>query len=238
MKRKGNLLRALLVMLCGSSVVHGDQYWIAYEGNDFPENEGWERHYYKPEPSTRTLGDGMLQLDSSHNQSTYDFYQIHRQINPTIFGESFVAEWRVVVPFLESPFGFGDSGIGFARDGGGTLSFSFLTDRIMSDREGWSIPLSPGVLHDYRITSTDMVTYALEIDGVFARNGTWDLNSLNESFVGWGDTTQGGGILSVSRWDFVRFGVIPEPATVTLCWYALWISRKHRHQNRSTKCAS
>ena len=25
--------------------VLGDPYWIGYEGNDFPENEGWRRIY-------------------------------------------------------------------------------------------------------------------------------------------------------------------------------------------------
>lgn len=54
-----------------------------------------------------------------------------------------------------------------------------------------------------------MIHYRLWIDGQFARAGTWDLNSLNRSFVVWGDGGQFGGALSMAHWSYVRFGTLP-----------------------------
>ena len=40
-----HIIRFLLVgSVCCAA--RGSPYWIAYEGNDFPESEGWERHAY------------------------------------------------------------------------------------------------------------------------------------------------------------------------------------------------
>lgn len=187
-------------------------YWVAWEGNDYPENDGWERFYYEPQPSIRSIENGVMTLDSSVSKSTYDYYILSRALNPGP-GETFIAEWSVWVSTLISPFGFGDTGLVIAKDGRGVIDFAFLPDRIVSEREGWSVAISPGIQHQYQIISTDMVSYTLRIDGQTIRTGTWE-ESLNESYVAWGDTTFGGGILSVSHWDYVRFGVVPEPSSI------------------------
>ena len=48
-----------------------EPYWIAYEGNDFPENEGWERYVTGP-PAVRWLEDGSLFVDSRADTHTAD----------------------------------------------------------------------------------------------------------------------------------------------------------------------
>src|SRR5262245_25903419 len=69
-------------------------YWVAYEGDDFPESAGWTRYWYEPMPSSRSVSEGVLTLDSSASQWTYDFYRIQRMLNPGP-GEVFLASWRL-----------------------------------------------------------------------------------------------------------------------------------------------
>lgn len=195
-----------------------EQYWVAYEGNDFPENVGWIRTYGNEQGprqggAMRSIANGALVLDSRESTQIYDFYKIERQLNPES-GELFVAEWRLrVLDNLGNP-GTADSVFGIARDGGGTLSFGYFVDRVTSTREGWELPVTPLDFHQYRVESTDMINYSLWIDGDFAISGMWDLNSLNESFVGFGDAVQGAA--SLADWDYMRFGVVPEGSASVL----------------------
>ncbi|MBI5866501.1 MAG: hypothetical protein HZB38_18690 [Planctomycetes bacterium] len=210
----GKLARSAMLaawLALAAAAAHADQYWVAYEGNDFPENQGWERHYYAPQPSIRTIVDGSLRLDSRDNFQTYDFYEIDRQINPGS-GELFISEWRVRT--LENDGILGDPGIVIAPDQEGTLALQFFPDHVVSRREGWSYPISSGSFHNYRLESSDMVAYALWIDGALAISGQWDLNSVNRSLFNFGDGIQG--VRSLSEWDYVRFGVIPEPESAVL----------------------
>ena len=191
-----------------------DRYWVAYESDDFPENEGWERVFGDengPQQggSNRSLEDGLLTLDSTRHHLIYDGYFWRQNVNPAP-GELFIAEWRLRV--LEHVGPRGDSGFTVARDGGGTLGFSIALDSIRSEREGWQEAFAPGVFHTYRIESNDMVSYRFFLDGEHLRDGVWDIPSLNESYVAFGDGVTGGGIRSLAEWDHVRFGVVPEPA--------------------------
>jgi hypothetical protein len=72
-----------------------DQYWVAWEGDDFPENEGWERTI-SDGGAQRSLDAGTLVLDSLHSVTIVDFYTIERTINPDP-GELFVLEWSLRV---------------------------------------------------------------------------------------------------------------------------------------------
>jgi len=193
------------------AVAQASPYWVAYEGDDFPENVGWERRRDPQWFSTRRIEDGALVIDSSANERIYDYYAIERRVNPDP-GEVFVAEWRVQTTIVSSPFGLNDVSVDLARDGGGIVAFYIFSDHISSDREHWSMPITPGEFHQFRLTSSDMLSYDLYVDGTFARTGVWDLESLNESFVAWGDTAQGAGVTTISEWDYFRFGVVPEPS--------------------------
>lgn len=51
-------------------------YWVAYEGDDLPENQGWDRYYYEPQPSSRTIDNGVITYDSSASELTYDYWDI------------------------------------------------------------------------------------------------------------------------------------------------------------------
>jgi len=201
-----------------ASTAGAEQYWCTYEGNDLPENEGWERQWGDPygpggPGAIRTLADGVLTMDSLFDQSIYDFARIRRpgELDPGV-GEVFVAEWRLKVDEVTGDYY--DPSVSVNSDDSWIVGFGYYRDRIASKFEDnvW-IPFAPDVCHDYKFVSWDMRTYELYIDGDLAHVGTfWD--GLTESYVAWGDVVSGAA--SRSHWDYVRFGVIPEPASFVM----------------------
>jgi hypothetical protein len=157
------MLVSLTVVSCALSTPAGaDPYWIAYEGNDLPENEGWTRYWgnqdgeYQGSGAVRTIEGGVLTMDSSHDPWLYDFVQVRRigETDPGP-GERFVMEWRLRV---ESADGYvGDPPITIKSDHGRIAGFVYQTDEIWAFYEGdTTIPITPGILHDYRFVSNDM----------------------------------------------------------------------------------
>jgi len=60
----------------------------------------------------------------------------------------------------------------------------------------------------------------LYVDGQLVRRGVFD-KAVTQSYVGFGDGIQGAA--SLHHWDYLRFGVIPEPATVALVFVVLTV---------------
>ena len=76
-----------------------------------------------------------------------------------------------------------------------------------------NIPITADVFHEYRLLSWDMHAYELYIGGELARVGSfWD--GLLSSKFAWGDGVSGAA--SLAHWDYVQFGVVPEPCAVWL----------------------
>ena len=222
------VLAFVVSVAAGLPAARASPYWIAYEGDDFPENQGWVRNYGDengPQQggSVRTLQDGVLGINSLRNPMIYDFYEMDRSINPGP-GETFVATWRMRVA---EAYGFGDVGVAIAPDTPAILGFGWYYDRMVGTTETWSIPITPGVFHTYEIRSTDMLNYNLWIDATFARSGLWDTNSINHEFINFGDGHHGGNAVSSSEWDYFGFGVVPEPSEITLfaCVIIMWRKR-------------
>jgi hypothetical protein len=212
MKRVG-----VLGLLLGAGLVaRADPYWITYEGDAFPENDGWRRSYGDEQGphhggAVRTIEDGVFVLDSLRHDQIFDYYEIDRLINPAP-GELFVAEWRLRV---DEPSDFGDVLVVIARDEPpGDVEIDFGTQSVeLLDAGGITLGVAPGTFHTYRIESADMVAFDFLVDGQLAYQGVFDDVSLLESFVGFGDSVQGR--RSMSRWDYFRFGALPEPTALT-----------------------
>jgi hypothetical protein len=71
-----------------------------------------------------------------------------------------------------------------------------------------------------------MVEYTLSIDGEGVFTGLFEDQSFLQSFLVWGDLANGAA--SLTRWDYVRFGVVPEPSSLTYCILAalvVWPAR-------------
>jgi len=202
-----------------------DEYWITYEGNDLPENEGWERHWgnddgsHQGDGAIRTLADGILTMDSMYDLRVYDYacHYLCGELDPDP-GELFIAECRVKID--QAIGDMYDSTFGICSDDGMQLAFGLFPDRIESIWEdNVTLPVSPDRFHEYRVLSWDMQTYELYIDGSLVHEGTF-WQGLLDSKLAWGDGVSGAA--SLAHWDYVRFAVVPEPRSV-LTLIALWV---------------
>lgn len=202
------LLTALAMLLCAPTT--RADYWISYEANDWPENEGWERHIWGG-GAQRSLEEGALALDGRASIDIADIYRMNIP-SPPGAGHVFLAEWRLCVSDLTGPRD-PHMRVSFYPEGDVTLSYS--ESAIYSVLEGaWVATFEPGVFHDYSLVTDDMLTYLLYIDGQLAHAGQF-VGPWNESRVQWGDG--GLGASSLSTWDWVRFGVVvPESSTSLL----------------------
>jgi hypothetical protein len=215
------MLSLLLVCVLAVSIASADEYWIAYEGNDFPENEGWTRIWFDPQ-AERWIENGALAIDSRASTSTCEWYEWYPEVVDPAPGEEFIMCWRLCV----DDGGF-DVGVSVYSDEKWAAAFLLDEDTIVSVFEpDVSASFTPNVFHEFELRSVDMRTYELFIDDALAIEGTFWL-SLIQSRVLWGDKVQGAA--SLSRWDYVRFGVAPEPnGTLIIIAIGLWILRpKH-----------
>ena len=119
-------------------------------------------------------------------------------------GEEFVAQWRVR---LDDVDGWTDPAFNISSDGSWVVPFSMGHDFI---RDGWDLEVGfePDVFHEFELRSPDMRTYDLYIDGTLVGQSLFRALT-GQSQVTWGPGTQG--TASLTRWDYVRFGVVPEP---------------------------
>lgn len=209
-------MRLLFVLVAALGVLvsaaGAEPYWIAYEGDDFPENEGWERVFSDPNGvvgqggAIRTLENGALVLDSRESVMIVDFCNWSQPINPEP-GERFVMRWRVCPDEVSSDVPW-DSVAGVFSDAYTAAAFQIGEDRIRSTFEpGKEAAFLPHVFHTFEFISLDMISYELYIDGTMQVSGMFE-PAFEASRVGWGDGIQGAS--SLTTWDRFEFGVIPE----------------------------
>ena len=214
MKMATRLLFTLSALGVLTSTAGAEPYWIAYEGNDFPENEGWTRTFSDPNGvvgqggAVRTLDDGALVLDSRESVMIVDFYNWSRPIDPEP-GETFVMQWRLLVDDVASTYPY-DVTVGVYSDQFTAVYFALGESELSSVFEPeLHASYEPHVFHTFELRSGTMSSYCLWIDGALSLTGKFQ-EVFEKSRVGWGDSIQGG--RSLSHWDSFEFGVIPEPA--------------------------
>jgi len=196
------LIIILLVAGC-ASVAGAEQFWIAWEGDDYPENEGWER-YIRAGGAERSLQNGTLTLDDMADWHIVDEYFINRPLVPEP-AEWFRMEWRLRVDEL---LGFADPGLFIRSEETGVVFLRYTESAVYSPLESVWIDFEPGLFHEFVFTSADMLSYQLHIDGQLAHIGSF-VGPYPFSGVVWGNVTEGAS--SISTWDYVRFGMVPEP---------------------------
>jgi hypothetical protein len=203
----GATLTALLVV----GAARASPYWVEYEpGNGhFPEEEGWWRHTSYG-GDQRWFEDGWLVMDGMADARITDYYEMRRTVDPGP-SEEFVMQWRIRIDELQW---YHDPGVAVFSDEKWAVSFVMSLSSIESVFEqGVSAPFEAFVPHSFALRSSDMRTYTLLIDGAPAIQGSFWL-SLYDSSVGWGDEVIGGA--SLARWDYFRFGAVPECDTFVL----------------------
>ncbi|MCC6359551.1 MAG: hypothetical protein IT450_12475 [Phycisphaerales bacterium] len=222
----GFLLSAL------SGVSRADQYWVAWEGNDFPENEGWTRIVDGVAPAERSLANGILTIDGLADRQIDDYYRINRPLNPEP-GESFIMQWRFKVNELDGPPLYPyDPAVNLYSDDDLALALHFGVDGLFLPYERVPIPYEPAVFHEFEVRSDDMRYYQIDIDGSTVREGTFWEPTFQRSRVTWGDGTRGAA--SLTEWDYFRFGVVPEPGTSFFMLALLYGARATRQSRRMT----
>jgi hypothetical protein len=210
---------AVLAVLGFSTVAWATPYWVAWEGDDFPENQGWTReHGPNGAEAVRTLQDGVMTLDGSQNPGgEYDGSTMHPLQGIHLgAGEAFAAEWRLRVESVDNPQYPWDIDVGLVTDDGWGVAFTFSTQAVRGLYElNWYVPFAQGEWHAFVLQSDDLRGYTLRMDGLVVREGYWT-HVVPGAYVAWGDSVNV--LSSVSQWDYVRFGVVPEPHGGVILW--------------------
>ncbi len=221
-----SLLVLKLLLVAGVPAL-ATPWWEAYEGDVFPEDQGWTR-VHGSIPAQRWIDNGVLFIDSRASPLIYDYYEMvfDHPVDPGL-GETFVMRWRLKVDATT----YYDQEIGVTSDAAGpdefySAAFGFRADAIVSVFEHTSAPFAPGVFHDFELRSSNMRTYELYIDQTPAMDGLFT-EVFGPPRVAWGDA--GYGSSSLAEWDYVRFGVTPEPgALLTVLAGGLLYARRTR----------
>jgi len=214
-----------LVAALGALVAQAgaEQYWISYEGNDFPENEGWLRHTTDP-PPVRWLEDGSFFMDSRADPHTTDSYASNYDggFDPAL-GETFIMRWGLTV--IESQGRA--SSVEFTSDDRWAVHLDFDGNSLRSLYEPTVyVEFEAYVYHEYEMRSRNMRNYELYVDGDLVVEGVF-FQSFFPSGIGFGDLIHGGA--SLAAWDYFRFGVIPEPTAWMMAVILLPLSCRQRN---------
>jgi hypothetical protein len=205
-KEMSRILVALGVLALGVSSVAADQFWYTYEGNDYPEVEGPWIRYTRGGGAQRSLQDGALVLDGLADWHIVDEYFITTPPFVLDGGEWLEVDWRVRID--QAPLNL-DAHVVVRAGMEGLVMLAYAEDGIWIGTEGVWVDFAPGVLHEYSLVSSDLDAYSLFVDGVLAHVGDFGAPYMSSGLT-WGDMTEGA--TSLTTWDYVRFGVVPEPA--------------------------
>ena len=217
---------ASVVLSCGVCLVAGEQYFVSYDADGvYPEDRGWTRSVYGG-GAQRWFDNGSLVIDSRASTGIEDAYIMQKsgQLDPSSPNEWFFMSWRMRTDELQGPW---DAAVGAFSDERRAVFLDFSLDHISIGGIGTVATFEPGVFHGFELRSSNMLTYDLYVDGALAHSGNFTVPLLTASTVGWGDMTSGGA--SLTRWEYFRFGVVPEPKSalvgVTLLAAARAVSR-------------
>jgi hypothetical protein len=210
-----------------AGIAHGEPYWVAWEGNDFPENEGWQRIVNGPQPAERTLADGIMTMDSLATDHSQDFYNMYGASDPGDEDE-FIVQWRLRVNQVnwDNPNFPYDPGWSVNSADGWRAVFAIGVHEFHNLLEQIDVQFEPGVFHVWEFRSPDMRTFTISLDGAPISSGAF-MPGLPDAHVAWGDF--GGGPTSNVDWDYFRFGVVPEPtASLSALTLALTYNSRRR----------
>ncbi len=188
-------------------------WYVTWTGDAYPETQGWTRYSTDP-PAQRWLEDGKLFIDSRAAPFIYEEYG---QLRPGEMTPGPNETWRMIwrVKVTEIVGSGSDPGIWVWSDDQWAVGLLLRTNRISSAYESgkWA-EFTPYQFHDFVLESPEMRTYRLFIDGSLRLEGLFSESLFNMPGMGWGDVTSG---RSLSEWDYVEAGMVPEPST------SLWI---------------
>jgi hypothetical protein len=218
MNRTGVLF---VLFALGSSLAGATPYWVAWD-DGWPDAQGWTRGSSNP-PAQQWLADGLLFIDSRTAGGYDGYYQEPANMSPGP-GEAFLFEWRLRIDEITA--GLHDPGVIVTAPDYYAVAFYMRMGLIESVFEsGRSAAFAAGEFHSFSLHSSDMRAYELYIDGVLALQGPFFAGSLPGPRVSWGDQSSG---KSLVAWDYVHYGVTPEPSTFAHVWALVCLSASLR----------
>jgi hypothetical protein len=196
----------LVLLAAGGGMAPADNWWYTYEANGtYPEEENWSRVVHEG-GAQRSFEDGTLVLDSRANPATVDAYYQYMPSLPSAGQELFRAEWRLRI--VEDSGS--DPGLLVSFGPPGDVLLVYELNKIYSINEfEYVADFQPGVFHEYALTTGDLTSYALYVDGAIVHVGQLNAPGFG-AWLEWGDTSSSS--TSLTEWDWVRFGVVPEPS--------------------------
>ncbi|MBN1489370.1 MAG: PEP-CTERM sorting domain-containing protein [Phycisphaerae bacterium] len=214
-------------MVCSSAV--GE--YIAYEGDTFPEDDGWSVVGTLPAPDqyTRSISGGVYTISAVADSHTKVIYE--REISFAC--DNLFYEWR---SRTSNNDGYGGAGILFGQPGARSLvAVSWHADYgqvrfepIAGDGYTWkNFSLEPGEFHTFRVEGNG-ADYAFFVDGNPVLASALQSPGTENVFFSWNFTKQYINVPTDSDWDYVRSGEIPEPVTLLLFSgaFALMVRRR------------
>jgi hypothetical protein len=225
------------IVIVGCIVSPGLGQVVTYDGSHFPEEgeDGWTRldSVYQAD---RWIDNGWLVQSAEiavigpPEEGERDFYR--RELADQAGSGDWYLEW---VMWTDGPQAFASVSPAVIAAGGTSGVLYQLTvaeDRIRLLRDA-TLPLvfadiEPGLAHTYRLELHGSESYAFSIDGTVIDAGIPEgPYPTSDSRITFGASAAIEG--SATRWDYIRFGVIPEPSSgLMLLVGCLVIRRKHR----------
>jgi hypothetical protein len=211
------------LFLLGANLARADPFYLRYDATEtFPEQDGWTRYGQDPEHlEKRSLEDGWLTLDGLESYSIMDYYTGGSPAFDLQPGEELRVAWRMQTLRTDLVSDYQtDPGV-FVINGARQYADLYIgTDFVANGGYGWGEPdhrlwFNGGIPHTYLLTSADMQSFTLYVDGGIAFSGQF----LFEAMIGpncacFGDAATG--LRSLSIWDFFEVQVVPEPGALAL----------------------
>ena len=145
-------------------------YLVAYEGDVYPEQAGWERNI-SAGGADRSLDNGIFTLWALDDNMISDqyIYDMQEQLNPDP-GEYFFAEWRMR---LLPESGSSDVGIALRTDGAERqFSAYYAVNGFGASGDGGGVVwIDATQFRTYRLESYNMVDYTIWVDGQWGWDG-------------------------------------------------------------------
>ncbi len=218
-----------MVVLAGFTPAFG--MYIAYEGEVFPEDDGWTVTGNPQDPSryTRSISDGIFTIHATADGVATVYYERERPLT----SNNIFYEWRsrtsnndgasLISLSLMRPSFWSQIILGWRADQ--ATAYFYQEAGIVS---AWTqVSLTPGEFHTFRVESNGAL-HTLYIDGVERLSDELQAPTGLNGLVKFGFLKTHDNIPTESDWDYIRVGEVPEPCTLLLIGLGVACAKRPR----------
>jgi hypothetical protein len=213
------------VFLCllAASLARAEPFYMRYDATEtFPEQDGWTRYRQDPEGlEKRSVEGGWLTLDTRDSYSIFDLYYTRSSAFDLQPGEQLRIAWCMQALETDVCDYMADPSVCITNAASQYVDLYMARDFVAHGGRGLEhkpdeeLSIESGAPHSYLLTSDDMHTFRLDVDGEFAFAGEFLSDAaIGPNCVCFGDTFVG--LRSLSTWDYFEASVVPEPSVAAL----------------------